>query len=192
MAVEHVNRRGDTFYLHQGQTKTGKPKFFFSRKREGTLAEGIPAGYEVYESPNAQLFLRRIIPRVVTDEEVAVIERGVRELAGLTYYIIDVKGNSIVIYLANENVAFLEGNLFNSLGLTSGSGLAGKIQRLLSYSPMMRFTLVDEAERRFSVERWCFLGSIDDWFPLAGGDDLKRLVAKYCPHLGKESFYELM
>jgi len=57
---------------------------------------------------------------------------------------------------------------------------------------MMRFTLVDGKARRFAVERWCFLGSIDDWFPLSGGGDLKGLVARYCPHLGQESFYELM
>ena len=42
MAIEYVNRRGDTYYLHQGKTKTGKPTYFFSRKKEGTLAEAIP------------------------------------------------------------------------------------------------------------------------------------------------------
>ena len=28
-AVQHVNRKGDRYYLHQGRTKTGKPKYFF-------------------------------------------------------------------------------------------------------------------------------------------------------------------
>src|SRR5215217_7846918 len=75
MVIEHVNRRGDTYYLHRGKTKTGKPKFFFSRKREGTLADSVPTGYEVYENPNAQVFLRKALPRVVTDDEVATVER---------------------------------------------------------------------------------------------------------------------
>jgi hypothetical protein len=67
------------------------------------------------------------------------------------------------------------------------------MEKFLSYSPMMRFTLVDEQTRTFAVERWCFRGAIDGWFSLLGGvGELKTLVAKYCRHLGRESFYELM
>ena len=192
MPIEHVNRRGDTFYLHQGTTKTGKPKYFFSRKQEGTLTEAIPAGYEVYENPNAQVFLRKVLPRFVTDEEVAIVARGVREQAKLAYFVIDVKEKSIVVHIANENVAFLEESIASRFRLRGADELAQQMQKFLSYSPMMRFTLVDEKTRQFAVERWCFLGSIDDWFPLGGFGDLKGLVARYSPHLGQESFYELM
>jgi hypothetical protein len=191
MVVEHVNRRGDTYCLHVGKTKTGRPKYFFSRQREGTLAETVSAGYEVYENPNAQVFLRKAVPRVVTEAEVAAVERGVRQLAKLVYFMIDVKGEDIVVHLPNENVAFLEGSVAARFGRDPAERHR-QVQRFLSYSPMMRFTLVDARARRFAVWRWCFLGSIDDWFPLALGGDLKGLVAKYCPHLGKESFYELM
>ena len=191
MPMEHVNRRGDTHFLHEGTTKTGKPKYFFSRKQEGTLAEAIPAGYEVYENPNAQVFLRKVLPRFVTDEEVAILERGVREQAKLSYLIIDVKEKSIVVHIANDNVTFLTEN-FGSLRLMGPEELAKSVQKFLTYLPMMRFTLVDEKTRQFTVERWCFLGSIDDWFPLGGFGDLKGLVARYCPHLGQESFYEQM
>jgi hypothetical protein len=54
----------------------------------------------------------------------------------------------------------------------------------------MRFVLVDEKRRWFHVERMCYLGDAD-WLLLDGGD-LKRLVEDYCPHLGRESFYELI
>jgi hypothetical protein len=190
MPVEHVNRRGDTYYLHEGRTKTGKPKFFFSRKREGTLAEAVPAGFEVYENPNAQVFLRKAVPRLVTDEEVALVERGVRELAKLAYFMIDVKGPSIVVHLPGQDLGFLKEIVSSRFG--PGPDMSREVQRFLSYTPMMRFTLVDGRARLFAVERWCFLGSIDDWFPLAGGGKLERQVARYCPHLGRESFYELM
>jgi hypothetical protein len=191
MAIQHVNRRGDTYYLHEGRTKTGKPKFFFARRPEGALAAGVPAGYEVYENPNAQVFLRKAVPRVVTDEEVSTVERGVRGLAKLAYFVIDVKGPSIVVHLANENVAFLEETVTTRFGRNPAE-VYRWVQKFLRYSPMMRFTLVDEKTRRFAADRWCFLGSIDDWFPLSGGGDLGTLVARYCPHLGLESFYELM
>ena len=62
----------------------------------------------------------------------------------------------------------------------------------LNYSKMMRFTLLDDSPRRFGAERWCFLGSIDNWLSLNGLKSLNKLLAKYVPHLGKESFFELM
>ena len=58
MAIEYINRKGDTYYLHERKTKTGKPKYHFSMKKDGELVESIPHGYEIYENPNAQVFLR--------------------------------------------------------------------------------------------------------------------------------------
>jgi hypothetical protein len=192
MAIQHVNRRGDTYYLHEGRTKTGKPRFYFSRKQEGTLADAVPPGYEVYENPDAQVFLRKAVPRLVTDEEVGTVERGVREIARLAYFLIDVRGPSIVVHLPpGGSVASLE-EIATPWLRQDTTELHRWMQKCLRYAPMMRFTLVDEKTRRFAVERWCFLGSIDDWFPLAGGGDLGTLVARHCPHLGRESFYELM
>jgi hypothetical protein len=53
--------------------------------------------------------------------------------------------------------------------------------------------VLDDAQTRtFVVERWCFLGAVDDWIALDSSTDLKALVKQYGHHLGKESFYELM
>jgi hypothetical protein len=73
----------------------------------------------------------------------------------------------------------------------------GQNQRLptplrFRYSPLMRFTLTDPDERLFCLERWCFLGSIDNWFPLTGPTPLSILIEKYVKHLGQETFYELV
>ena len=58
MPVTHTNRRGQTYYLHAGTTRTGKPRYWFSTKAEGELVDPIPEGHEVYENPDAQGFLR--------------------------------------------------------------------------------------------------------------------------------------
>ena len=58
MPITHVNVKGKTYYLHQGTTKTGKPKYHFAMKREGNLADSIPEGFEIYENPNTQVFLQ--------------------------------------------------------------------------------------------------------------------------------------
>jgi hypothetical protein len=60
--ITHTNAKGKTYYLHQVTTKTGKPKYHFAMQSEGTLAESIPVGFEIYENPNAQVSLRRIPP----------------------------------------------------------------------------------------------------------------------------------
>ena len=59
MPVKHVNRKRHTYFLHEGKTKTGKPKYFFSKDSEGTLLDAVPDGYEIYKHPNAQVFLRK-------------------------------------------------------------------------------------------------------------------------------------
>jgi hypothetical protein len=74
---------------------------------EGTLAETIPAGFEIYENPNAQVFLRRIPPKIITDEERQVVEEGMRKYADVQDYKIDVKGNAIVVYTADQDMATL-------------------------------------------------------------------------------------
>ena len=59
--------------------------------------------------------------------------------------------------------------------------------------PCSKFTLCDDDKRLFAVSRWCYRGSIDDWFPLSGGlKPLSELARKFCCHIGNESFYELM
>lgn len=163
MPVKHVNRKRQTYFLHVGKTKTGKPKYFFSKDSEGTLLDAVPDGYEIYENLNAQVFLRKTMPQIITDEEVVAVQIGLRKLAPSESCIVGVKGPHIEVYQAQGG----------------------------HYHQMLRFTLVDDKARWFSVDRWCFRGSIDDWFPLGDGY-LPKLVEKYCGHLGKESFFELM
>jgi hypothetical protein len=192
MTIQYINRRGDTYFLHRGQTKAGKPKWFFSTKQAGELASSVPEGFEIYENYNAQVFLRKIVPRLVTEEEVATVEKGIRTLAKLNYFVTEVKEGSIIVYLSNGNTAFLENSIISRFGIRDRAALWREMQRFLTYSPMMRFNLVDQQRRRFAVDRWCFLGSIDDWFPLAASGELSKLVKKCVPHLGQESFFELM
>ena len=53
MPITHVNAKGKTYYLHQGVTKTGKPKYHFAMKSEGALVQSIPDGFEIYENPSS-------------------------------------------------------------------------------------------------------------------------------------------
>jgi hypothetical protein len=190
MTVTHINRKGKTYYLHQGTTKTGKPKYFFALHNKGELAEFIPPGYEIYENPNAQVFLRRKRIPIITDEEVAIVDAGMRQYCRVKDFIIDVKKNAIVIFTPDQDVDFLADSL-SFLPGTRDSKIQAIRKTALSCSPMLQFVLMDTAKREFEVRRYCFLGSIDDWIAIGKVGALPELVKTYVQHLGEESYFEL-
>ncbi len=190
MPITHDNAKGKTYYLHQGATKTGKPKYYFSLKNTGMLVTAIPAGFEIYETPNAQVFLRKIPPKLITDEERHLVAVGMKKYSDVHDYKIDVKGNAIVIYTTDQGVDEFSNRLkgFNPvIGETSAREF---FSSLAYYSPMLQFTLEDSERRVFSAQRYCFLGSIDDWIYIGHGE-LATLIKTYLKHLGKESYFEL-
>jgi hypothetical protein len=138
MAITHVNTKGKTYYLHQGVAKTGKPTYHFAVKSEGTLADSIPEGFEIYENPNAQVFLRRIPPKIITDEERQFVEDGMRKYAGIQDYKIDVRGKAIIVYTADQDVDTLA-DLFKDFHPDPRSNLEfmTTLRGVVQYSPMM-------------------------------------------------------
>jgi len=190
MTVTHTNRMGKTYYLHQGTTKTGKPQYFFAFRDEGDLVDTIPSGYEIYENPNGQVFLRKIRPQLITHEEVATVEAGMRQHCRLENYIVDVKKNTILIYTPDQDVDLLAETFEIFPGVQIERAKAA-LQSVLSYSPMLQFVLVDEEKRLFEARRYCFLGSIDDWISISGAEPLSELVKTYVQHLGEDSYYDL-
>jgi hypothetical protein len=188
--ITYTNAKGKTYYLHQGTTKTGKPKYHFSMQSEGTLADSIPVGFEIYENPNAQVFLRRIPSKLITDEERQVVEDGMRKYAEGQDYKIDVKGNAIVVYTADQNIEALV-HLFQDVGsMRDEAKIRSAIRREITYSLMLQFVLSDDKPRAFVAQRYCFRGSVDDWIDIGHGP-LATLVKTYITHLGKESYFEL-
>jgi hypothetical protein len=190
MPVTYTNRKGKTYYLHQGTTTKGNPKYFFAQRDEGDLAENIPPGFEIYENPNAQVFLRRKRAQIITDAEVETVKAGVRQHSNLEYFIVDVKGNAIIVYTADQDVDLL----MDAFDLLPGARSAKKkavLENALTFSPMLQFVLMDEEERLFEPRRYNYLGSIDDWINIGDIDGLPELVETYVPHLDEDSFYDL-
>jgi hypothetical protein len=194
MAVQHVNRKGDTYYLHTGSTRTGKPRYWFSRQSGDCTVEALPAGYEIFEHPeDGQVFLRRTKPSRITLAERELVVDSIKRGTGLHHYRVDVEGNSLVIYtpVLEEDEA---DSLVNELGVMSFRKASAK-ERLLQgsdFCKVMRFTVTDPEARLFSVERSCFKGSIDNWIALDRGKPLAELVGRLVRHVGKQSFFDLM
>jgi len=197
MALEYVNRRGDRYFVRQGTTKTGKPKFYCTKQKNpsGEPVEQLPQGYCIHESPrNGQVSVRKIRPSRIAPIERDLLERWSKELAA-SQVIVDIEGDSLVVYGSDVNAE--ESSYLMSLmtGLPVGRRNAQRdwFEKMTTYSPTLRFTLSEEEERLFWCERWCYLGRIDDWMPITGSaQDLETLARKFLPHVGQESFFELM
>lgn len=195
MAVTHTNRHDKSFYLHQGTTNTGKPKYFFSLRSEGNLAPAIPVGFEVNEGFDARVSLRRIPIKIFEDKELELIELAMKKDSGVEYYQIKIKGNTVIIYTSDEGGKDIEEWIASYSPHIIGRMPKQQLDKIrksrLQFTAMMKFELVDSESRRFIAKRYCFRGSIDGWISLGGSGTLSRLVSKYVRHLSKESFYDL-
>ena len=188
--ITYTNAKGKTYYLHRGMTKTGKPKYHFAMQSEGTVAESIPDGFEIYENPNAQVFLRRIPPQRITDAERQVVDEGMRKYADVQYYKIDVRGNAIEIHMAHQDSETFREMFTRARPDLDPTQIAALVAQAVHYSPMMQFLLEDTQRRQFTAQRYCFIGSIDDWIDIGHGP-LAILVKRYVKHLGNESYFDL-
>jgi hypothetical protein len=189
MALTYNNRRGETHYFKAVRTKNGSYRYYITKKDAGSLIDEIPKGFEIYEHPkDAKVVLRKKIVNKISEDEIEMIREAIKNLSALDDFLIDVKGNVLTVYFGRMNRKEFK-NIFPS-GKTEKE-LETLYRELQTYIETMRFVLEDEKNRRFTVQRWCYLGSINDWIDLETSDDLKTLAEKYCDHLGKESYFEL-
>ncbi len=186
MPVKYTNRKGKEYYLHQGVTKTGKPKYYFSPKREGDLAIAIPEGFEVYENPNGQVFLRKAQPKIIEDEEVATVEQELKKSSRYKYCLLDVKENAIVVYMPNQDVELLA----KVMNLPPGREIEieNYLKKRVSYSPGWRFLLSDKEQRIFVAEKY-YHGEPDNyWRQIGQPGSLRDVVRQIIKHL-EEVFF---
>lgn len=190
MVLTHTNRKGDTYYLHEGLTRKGNPKYFFSRQRDGRLLERIPQGYEIYENPNGLVFLRRARPKIFSDEEIAIVEEGIQEYTYLEFYKIDVKRNAIMIFLPLQDVDAIK-EAISVCSIKPPEEITRTLHKIVTFAPEMRLILTDKKKRLFSLERYYYRGQ-GHWMTLTTSSDLRTLVKRYFKHLNKESFFDLL
>jgi hypothetical protein len=141
--IEYTNRKGKTYYLHAGKTRKGNPRYHFSMESPAELVKEIPEGYEIYENPNAQVFLRKILPKEILDEEMAILEKELRAHAKPTKYIIDTKAKVITIFWTNQSGPKM-GDLSSFFGMAR---MEEFYESNAYFTPIFRFTLVDPQER---------------------------------------------
>ena len=196
MPISYTNRKGITYTLYRGQTRTGKPRYYFGRpvQGQGEPVTEIPPGYTISESVNGVVSLAKDRPALIQPGEVAAVEAEVERHPEARRYRVAVKGNRIEVY---EQISPDYNELVSELHIPglSRPGLAEELrtleERYAHYTPVLRFTLLDAKQRRFSSERMSSLGGIDDWLELGQTGPVAELAAALIPTLGTEQFFKL-
>lgn len=194
MPITYTNRKDVTYYLHRGQTKTGKPRYFFSRKVHGDLVDNIPEGFEIRESPNGIVSLAREKPRRIQDSEVQLVQAALnRHSSKGSDFRLDVKPDSITVYERVGPTVDVLVDIFTKYGLPVKPRGVDQARKMLDrdarYEPVLRFELEDEKTRIFSAERMTYTGQ-GGWLYL-DSDYLKPLASRLIPLLDTDDFFEL-
>jgi hypothetical protein len=195
MPISYTNRKGQIYFLCQGTTKLGKPRYNFVREPKGTLAKKVPEGYTIQESVNGIVSLAKTRPMLLSKEEIAIVTTAVNSHPQANVYRVDAKHKQIMIY---ERVGPDLDHLASVLGLNAKIQQDKEIlhridenKRLFGqFTPIMRFTLVDEKKRHFRAERMRFSG-IDHWIVISADKLIVNLGPSLISVLGTDKFFEL-
>src|SRR5713226_3502498 len=148
MPISYTNRKGLTYTLYRGQTKTGKPRYHFARagQSQGEPVTELPPGFTISESVNGVVSLVKERPSLIQPEEVAAVEAAVQQHPEARRYRVAVKHVQIEIYEhVGPDYDALLGEL-HMVGLSS-PGLAERLQaeeeHYARYTPVLRFILLD-------------------------------------------------
>jgi hypothetical protein len=192
MPITYTNRKGQTYHLCQGTTRTGKPRYYFALTPRETPVEKVPEGYQIQESVNALVTLAKPKPLLLLADETEAVRAAVQAHPQAKNYRIDIKPKQITIH---ETAATDVRNVATSFGVFMTTAMLGELQATVdahaSFLPIMRFLLEDSERRHFQAQRWCFRGSIDDWINIGRSGPIAQLVAEFVPILGTDDFFEL-
>jgi hypothetical protein len=198
MPISYTNRKGLTYTLYKGQTKAGKPRYYFTRTGQGQgepVAE-LPPGFTISESVNGLVSLAKERPLLIQPEEVAVVEGVVKQHPEARQYRVAVKHDRIEIY---EHVGPNYDTLLSKLEKMRGRldpDLAERFreeeERYAHYTPVLRFILLDPKLRQFGVKRvYEQDGYTEGWLELSQTGPLAELARTLIPTLGTYRFFDL-
>jgi len=204
----YTNKRGQTYYLHTVRAAGGHANHVMRICADGAIAN-LPDGLEVRENVHGQVSVRRKRARHFTELEEQLLRSALERFRPFAYAL-DIEGKAATVYAsAEDRKCFLE-----SLDAEFADGFADALAKALAkryspelvnmfrarrkernarrprYYPLLRFVVIERRERRFAVERVCFSGE-SSWIRLEVLP-LPAAVLKYLPHLGRDSFFDLV
>ncbi len=193
--MTYTNRMGDTYYLHEGRTKTGKVRYFVAKTLHEGVLSAMPPGFEFSESINGVVSVRKIDVRAasVPEADVALARGEMTGHAHLRGYRIEGSKGEIVVFepsagsypdwateVARPFFTWPQGHDRRS----------DNLRRRVRYSPVMKFVPLRERSG-YSVHRMTYRGDGGWSWSLASGS-LKELLNRFLGCVGTDEFFELL
>jgi hypothetical protein len=194
MPVTYTNRKGSTYTLCRGTTKTGKPRYYFAREIKDEPLEQIPDGYTISESVNGIVSLSKSQVSQLRADESNAVKAAVARHPKSSRYRVNARPKRIEIYEAvgaDVETLIADFRQFIPISISRGTAdqLAARMDRHTQFSSVLRFTLIDADTRTFAAERMCYLGSIDDFIKIGYGS-LEPMASDIIATLGTDEFFE--
>jgi len=111
MTVSYRNRKGEVYFLSRIPTKRGRFRYHFAKQEKPNPVLKIPAGYEIYEHPNGQVFLRKKEAESFTREQIIKIRGICDRFLDPSNYILNIQNQKLEIYIAQLATQQQEGTL---------------------------------------------------------------------------------
>jgi hypothetical protein len=199
MPIAYINRKGVTYYLCEGRTKTGKPRYYFAREPKGKVLEEVPRGYTISESVNGVVSLAKMQPGLIRVDELAVVEAAVRQHPRADSYRVRATRNQIEVYERTGPdleviLGILNDDPLLKLRFQREKELEERVREPLErharFEPVLRFILTDAEKRTFRAERRSYVTSRAEWMHLFSGRSIQDLAYQTIPKLGTDAFFE--
>jgi hypothetical protein len=201
MSTTYTNRKGVTYYLCEGQTHAGKPRYYFAREPQGKELLRIPEGYKISESVNGMVSLVKVQPQLIQAEEFAAVEAEVRRHRRADSYRVRATRDQVELYgrTGADPDMILEmlkkDPLFKSrFQLEKGleERVREPLERHARFEVILRFILTDAEKRTFRVERRSYVTSRDKWVHLSLSGSIQELAPQMISKLGTDAFFEII
>lgn len=182
---------GDVYYLHEGRTKTGKPRYFFSRTRRTEAIAEVPPGFEVAENIDGVVSLRRhrTPKNPIPAADLRAIEAELGRRPHLRYHQVRAEDGELVIYAPLNSPETLSDGILGALAFPGARERAiARYMACAQYSPVMKFVREGDS---YAAHRMTYRGHGGWSWPLGSGT-IAAMAKRFVPPIGTDRFFELM
>lgn len=192
MSITYTNRFGKIHFFRAATTAKGGIRHYITKSDNfPDLIDVMPNGFEIYEDPHdGRVIFRKIVPCLVSQEQVAYVKAAVETLSDLKDIYIQGEGDAIVVWHSQFNS--ISGNEDNLTPEEAIEYFGENVNRWKKYYDNFIFVLIDADKGIFRAERRVFMSRAGGgYMPLKDGiGSLQVLTQKFCPHMGRESYFD--
>ena len=193
MFLSYTNRLGKTHFFRAATTAKGGIRYYITKSDNfPDLIDALPDGFEIYEDPyEGRVIFRKIVPCRVSKEELDFVKNAVETLSDLKDILIQGEGEAIIVWHSQFNS--ISGQQDENLTAEEAIEYFGESVKLWKkYDENFKFVLLDADKGIFRAERRVYMSlGGGGYIPLKEGvGTLQELTQRFCPHMGRESYFD--